>query len=120
MRSFSVVLFAAIACSAIFAAPQSTTHSFEVADSVIQSKIGDILNLWECARMVASDAIGESDLKGDFHKFAQHADRIIRKELPLCRTAGNIKNTFKCVDSIHLISFTHSLLLLNLLILLIF
>lgn len=52
----------------------------------------------KCGRVVVGEAIGESDLKEDFQQFALQVDKIIEKELPLCRAAENVKDKYKCVN----------------------
>lgn len=88
---------------AVFAESQPSVGSFDdaidiTALSAIQTKLEEILNLLKCGREVFGDAIAESGLKGEFQQFKLQVDKIIKNELPLCRSAGNIGDKYKCVN----------------------
>lgn len=62
----------------------------------IQEKIEEILKLYQCARGVIEDALGESGLDEDLQRFAKLFQELGEKELGKCKFEKNKLKKFTC------------------------
>lgn len=62
----------------------------------IQDKIDEILKLYQCAREVIDDAMGESGLDEDLQRYAKLFENLAKNELSKCKLEKNKLKKFTC------------------------
>lgn len=65
----------------------------------IQEKIEEILKLYQCAREVIEDAMGESGLDEDLQRYAKLFENLAKNELAKCKVEKNKLKKFTCTLS---------------------
>lgn len=65
----------------------------------IQEKIDEILKLYQCARGVIEEALGESGLDEDLQRYAKLFQELGEKELGKCKFEKNKLKKFTCTLS---------------------